>query len=138
MRIVKNGDVHVSAPYGMPQQEIEAFVEQHRDWIDKARQKTAERQKRQDEFFKGLRLDTAVLFDLALFEGKLSQQAEEERVFVGRQDVVRLEEAEGEGARRFLPLRREVIDHFVHEVREVFSDRLRHLLLKFFRGEFGG
>jgi len=58
MRIVKNGDVHVSAPYGMPQQEIEAFVEQHREWIDKARQKTAERQKRQAEFYKGLRLDT--------------------------------------------------------------------------------
>ena len=58
MRIVKNGDVHVSAPYGMPQQEIVAFVEQHREWIDKARQKTAERQKRQAEFFSRLRLDT--------------------------------------------------------------------------------
>ena len=58
MRIVKNGDVHVSAPYGMPQEEIEAFVEQHREWIDKARQKTAERQKRQAEFFNSLKLDT--------------------------------------------------------------------------------
>ena len=36
MRIVKNGDVHVSAPIGMPRKTVEAFIEQHRDWIDTA------------------------------------------------------------------------------------------------------
>ena len=31
MRIVKNGDVHVSAPIGMPKQEVERFIEEHRE-----------------------------------------------------------------------------------------------------------
>ena len=35
MRIVKNGDVHVSAPIGMPKAEVERFIEEHRDWIAK-------------------------------------------------------------------------------------------------------
>ena len=26
MRIVKNGDVHVSAPYGLPKTEVESFI----------------------------------------------------------------------------------------------------------------
>ena len=29
MRIVKNGDVHVSVPIGVPKREVEAFIEQH-------------------------------------------------------------------------------------------------------------
>ena len=33
MRIVKNGDVHVSAPIGMPKKEVERFIEEHRDWM---------------------------------------------------------------------------------------------------------
>jgi hypothetical protein len=33
MRIVKNGDVHVSAPVGMPRREVEAFVNEHQEWI---------------------------------------------------------------------------------------------------------
>ncbi len=28
MRIVKNGDVHVSAPIGMPKKEVERFIEE--------------------------------------------------------------------------------------------------------------
>ncbi|MBO4891245.1 MAG: DUF45 domain-containing protein [Prevotella sp.] len=36
MRIVKNGDVHVSAPIGMPKKEVERFIEEHRDWITEA------------------------------------------------------------------------------------------------------
>ena len=44
MRIVKNGDVHVSVPFGVPKREVEAFIEQHRDWIAEARKKTCERQ----------------------------------------------------------------------------------------------
>ena len=46
MRIVKNGDVHVSAPIGMPKKEVERFIEEHRDWITEARKKTCESQKR--------------------------------------------------------------------------------------------
>ena len=37
MRIVKNGDVHVSAPIGMPKDEVMKFIDEHRDWIAEAR-----------------------------------------------------------------------------------------------------
>ena len=40
MRIVKNGDVHVSAPIGLSREKVMAFVEEHRDWINEARKKT--------------------------------------------------------------------------------------------------
>lgn len=39
MRIAKNGDVHVSAPFGMPKAEIERFIDDYRDWIVEARKK---------------------------------------------------------------------------------------------------
>ena len=50
MRIVKNGDVHVSAPIGMPKKEVERFIEEHHDWITDARKKTYESQKRRTAF----------------------------------------------------------------------------------------
>ena len=40
MRIVKNGDVHVSAPIGMPREKVMTFIEEHKDWINEARKKT--------------------------------------------------------------------------------------------------
>ena len=40
MRIVKNGDVHVSAPIGIPREEVMEFIKAHTDWINEARQKT--------------------------------------------------------------------------------------------------
>ena len=58
MRIVKNGDVHVSAPIGMSKKEIEAFICQHQEWIVEARKKTAERQKQRIDFFNQLQLTT--------------------------------------------------------------------------------
>lgn len=58
MRIVKNGDVHVSAPIGMPKREVEAFINQHRDWIIEARKKTAERQEQRRGFYDQLPLTT--------------------------------------------------------------------------------
>ena len=58
IRIVKNGDVHVSAPIGLPRKKVEAFIEQHSDWIVKARRKTVERQKQQADFFNQLPLTT--------------------------------------------------------------------------------
>ena len=45
MRIVKNGDVHVSAPIGVSRSMVEDFIERHRDWIAEARKKNLERQK---------------------------------------------------------------------------------------------
>ena len=50
MRIVKNGDVHVSAPIGMPKKEVERFIEEHRDWITEARKKTYESQNAEQTF----------------------------------------------------------------------------------------
>ena len=58
MRIVKNGDVHVSAPIGMSKKEVEAFVSQHQDWIAEAKRKTAERQNQRAAFFSQLPLTT--------------------------------------------------------------------------------
>jgi len=58
MRIVKNGDVHVSAPWGMSRKKVETFIEQHRDWIAEARRKTSERQKQRADFYGQLPLAT--------------------------------------------------------------------------------
>ena len=58
MRIVKNGDVHVSAPIGMSRKEVEAFISQHQEWIAKAREKTAERQQQRADFYGQLPLRT--------------------------------------------------------------------------------
>ena len=66
MRIVKNGDVHVSVPIGMPKSEVERFIDEHRDWITKARKKTYESQKRRAEFYNKLPLKTREQADDAL------------------------------------------------------------------------
>ena len=58
MRIVKNGDIHVSAPVGMPKREVERFVDEHRDWISKAREKTQQNQQRRAAFYGQLPLQT--------------------------------------------------------------------------------
>ena len=58
MRIVKNGDVHVSAPIGMSKNEVETFINQHQEWIIEARKKTAERQKHRADFYSQLPLTT--------------------------------------------------------------------------------
>ena len=66
MRIVKNGDVHVSAPLGMPRKEVEAFIEQQREWIAEARKRTYERQKQRADFYNQLPLRTQAQADEAL------------------------------------------------------------------------
>lgn len=58
MRIAKNGDVHVSAPIGMPKSKVMAFINEHRAWIAEARKKTAERQTLRAAFFAQLPLTT--------------------------------------------------------------------------------
>lgn len=58
MRIVRNGDVHVSAPIGLSRTEVEAFISSHLDWIEEARKKTNERQKQRETFFNQLPLKT--------------------------------------------------------------------------------
>ena len=44
MRIAKNGDVHVSAPIGLPKKTVEKFIAEHLDWIEQARKRTLQRQ----------------------------------------------------------------------------------------------
>ena len=66
MRIVKNGDVHVSAPIGMPKDEVMKFIEEHRDWIAEARKKTQEHLAKRATFFNQLPLQTRVQADEAL------------------------------------------------------------------------
>ena len=63
MRIVKDGNVHVSAPFGMPKAEVVRFVKEHRDWIVKARKKIDERQKRRAAFYDQLPLQTKAQAD---------------------------------------------------------------------------
>jgi predicted metal-dependent hydrolase len=66
MRIVKNGDVHVSAPIGMPREKVMAFIDEHKDWINEARKKTFERQKQRAAFYDKLPLATRAQVDEAL------------------------------------------------------------------------
>ena len=66
MCIVKNGDVHVSAPFGMPKAEVERFIEEHRDWIADARKRSSENQKRRIAFYNQLSLQTKAQSDEAL------------------------------------------------------------------------
>ena len=63
MRIVKDGNVHVSAPFGMPKAEVVRFVKEHRDWIVKARKKIDEGQKRRAAFYDQLPLQTKAQAD---------------------------------------------------------------------------
>lgn len=58
MRIVRNGDVHVSVPICISKKEVEAFISQHQEWIIEARKKTAERQKQRRDFYDRLPLIT--------------------------------------------------------------------------------
>ena len=66
MRIVKNGDVHVSAPIGLSREQVEAFISENRNWIDEARTRTYERQKQRAEFYSRLPLATREQADDAL------------------------------------------------------------------------
>ena len=66
MRIVKNGDVHVSAPIGLSRDKVIAFIEEHRDWISEARKKTSERQQQRNAFYDKLPLTTRAQADEAL------------------------------------------------------------------------
>ena len=60
MRIVKNGDVHVSVPIGMSRREVETFISQHQEWIVEARKKTVKRQNQRTAFFNQLPLTTKI------------------------------------------------------------------------------
>ena len=58
MRIGKNGEVRVSAPYFAPKNEIERFVESNRDWIAKAQAKMTKLLETRQGFYAKLPLTT--------------------------------------------------------------------------------
>ena len=58
MRITVSGDLHVSAPWGYPKKDIEKFVESHREWIESAVKKMAQKEKVRSDFFNQLPLTT--------------------------------------------------------------------------------
>ena len=66
MSVVKNGDVHVSAPIGTPRSVVEKFIEENKEWIGKARESTYKRQKQRYDFFSQLSLNTREECDEAL------------------------------------------------------------------------
>ena len=59
IRITKDGEVRVSAPYLMPKATIRQFVESHRDWIEKNLDKAKQRQKGREDFYSQLDLSSA-------------------------------------------------------------------------------
>ena len=83
MRIAKDGEVHVSVPWGVPKRVVERFIEDHRQWIEEARQKTLERQDRRAQFFAQLPLQNKAQKDeanrrlLALVEPMVREHAAE-------------------------------------------------------------
>ena len=56
MRIVKNGDVHVSAPFGMSKRAVETFINEHLEWIEEASKRNTDRLKRRSDFYNQLPL----------------------------------------------------------------------------------
>ena len=60
MRIVKNGDVHVSAPIGMPRKKVESFIKEHLEWIEEAQKRNVDRQEQSAAFFNQLKLKTPI------------------------------------------------------------------------------
>ena len=56
MSIVKNGDVHVSAPHLFPRSEVEKFVNDHQEWIEKAHNRTLAAEEKRKMFYAQLPL----------------------------------------------------------------------------------
>ena len=58
LRIAKGGEVHVSAPYGTPESVVREFIEKHTDWIQRAQERTLEREQTRRDFYAQLPLQT--------------------------------------------------------------------------------
>lgn len=58
LRITKTGEAHVSAPFGTPEPTIRNFVAKHTEWIDKARERTLQREQVRRNFYAQLPLQT--------------------------------------------------------------------------------
>ncbi len=58
MRIGKNGDLLVSAPLGLPRSEVDAFINNNRNWIVQAQERAYKQQQTRKNFFSQLPLNT--------------------------------------------------------------------------------
>ena len=58
MRIVKNGDIHVSAPFGVSKKTLQKFIDDNREWIAKARERRLKREETKQAFFDKLSIKT--------------------------------------------------------------------------------
>lgn len=58
MRAVKNGDIHVSAPFLVSKKTLQKFIDDNREWIEKARERQLARQKGRHAFFDKLPMNT--------------------------------------------------------------------------------
>ena len=58
MRVVSNGDLHVSAPYGVPRSEIDRFIRNNDAWIREALQKQLAVNRQRYHFYSQLPLET--------------------------------------------------------------------------------
>lgn len=66
MRVGLRGELRVSAPMGTPKELIEKFIESHRDWIGKARDRVEDVQTRRRTFYDQLPLNTPQQRSVAL------------------------------------------------------------------------
>lgn len=58
MRVVSNGDLHVSAPYFTPKRVIDRFVQDNEAWVRKALQRQLDRNVQRTAFYDQLPLET--------------------------------------------------------------------------------
>lgn len=58
MRVVKNGDIHVSAPLGISKSVVDEFIEKNRDWMTQARKQRLQNENARNSFFNQLELDS--------------------------------------------------------------------------------
>lgn len=66
MRVVKNGDIHVSAPLGINKAEVYEFIEKNQDWISDARERKLQSENKRYNFFNQLKLDTKEKYIVAI------------------------------------------------------------------------
>lgn len=57
LRVTPTGRVNVSAPYGCPMEQIQKFVDEHRDWIDTQLAQASQRRTKRLGFFEQLPLN---------------------------------------------------------------------------------
>lgn len=61
IRVTKEGEVRVSAPWYVPKREINAFIDSHREWIEKALERVTQQQAGRNAFYDKLDISSPTL-----------------------------------------------------------------------------